>query len=436
MLDNSDEAGSRAAVDQLRQELAAARSAEQAVGEILKIIGRSPESLEDVFDTLLDNALRLCEAELGILFLYDPSEGYRAAHLRGVPEPFAEWLRRGAIKAAPGTGLGRIETDRRPLNVEDVRGEDIYRQGDPLRIATADLGGARSFAAIPMLAGDTLKGAFTIYRQQVRPFAQHHIELVDRFADQAVIALENTRLLSEIRALSRDLADLNRSLRDQVQEQVEELERLSLLRRFLPPEIAEIVVTSGDVSLLSSHRRRIAALFCDLRGFTAFSETAEPEEVMEVLETFHGATGALVGEFQGTITSRAGDGLMVVLNDPVPIEHPAPTAARLAHRMRNTVMELCAGWRRHGHDLGVGFGLSIGYATLGMIGGESRSDYTAIGTVVNVASRLCDRAAHGEVLVTQQVAAELDGQAEMTRAGDIALKGVSRPLEVYRLLSI
>lgn len=389
-----------------------------------------------MFDTLLDNALRLCEAELGILFLYDPAEGYRAAHLRGVPEPFAEWLRRGAIKAGPGTGLGRIEANPHALNIEDVRGEDIYRQGDPLRIATADLGGARSFAAIPMLAGATLKGAFTIYRQQVRPFERHHIELVDRFADQAVIALENTRLLTEIRALSRDLAELNRSLRDQVQEQVKELERLSLLRRFLPPEIAEIVMTSADVSLLSSHRRRIAALFCDLRGFTAFSETAEPEEVMEVLETFHAATGALVGEFQGTITSRAGDGLMVILNDPVPIQRPALSAACLAHRMRATVMELCEGWQRHGHDLGVGFGLSIGYATLGMIGGESRSDYTAIGTVVNVASRLCDRAAHGEVLVTQQVAAELDGQAQVTRAGEIALKGVSRPLEVWRLVSI
>jgi class 3 adenylate cyclase len=398
--------------------------------------GVRPKTPDDVFDILLDNALRLCEAELGILFLYDPSEGYRAAHLRGVPEPFADWLKRGPIEAAPGTGLGRIAKDHRALTIEDVRGEDIYRQGDPLRIATADLGGARSFAAIPMLAGDTLKGAFTIYRQRVRPFEQHHVELVDRFADQAVIALENIRLLAGIRALSRDLAELNRSLRDQVQEQVKELERLSLLRRFLPPEIADIVMTSGDVSLLSSHRRRIAALFCDLRGFTAFSETAEPEEVMEVLETFHSATGALVGEFQGTITSRAGDGLMVVLNDPVPIRHPAPSAARLAHRMRATAMELCEGWQRHGHDLGVGLGVSIGYATLGMIGGESRSDYTAIGTVVNVASRLCDRAAHGEVLVTQQVAAELDGQAQLTRAGEIVLKGVSRPLEVYRLVSI
>ena len=212
MLDETHQARPRAAIDQLRQELAAARSAEQAIGEILKIIGRSPENLDDVFGTLLDNALRLCEAELGILFLYDPSEGYRAAHSRGVPERFADWLKRGPIKAAPETGLGRIAKDYRALNIEDVRGEDIYRQGDPLRVATADLGGARSFAAIPMLAGDTLKGAFTIYRQQVRPFEQHHIELVDRFADQAVIALENTRLLTEIRGLSRDLAELNRSL--------------------------------------------------------------------------------------------------------------------------------------------------------------------------------------------------------------------------------
>ena len=157
---------------------------------------------------------------------------------------------------------------------------------------------------------------------------------------------------------------------------------------------------------------------------------------MEVLETFHAETGRLVGEFQGTITSRSGDGLMVILNDPVPIQHPALTAARLAHRMRFKVVELCDRWRRRGHDLGVGLGLAIGYATLGLIGGESRSDYTAIGTVVNIASRLCDRAGHGEVLVTQQVAAELDGLAELAEAEDIPLRGVSRPLGAYRLLSI
>lgn len=435
-MNDSSKANTEKPLEDYRAELASARAAERAIGEVLKIIGRSPDDLHEVLDALLGNALRLCDAELGILYFYDEAEGFRAAHMRQVPDVFADWLNRGPVKATPGTGLGRIEAHRKPINIPDVKSEDLYEKGDELRIATVDLGGARSFAAIPMLAGDELKGAFTIYRQQVRPFTQNHIDLLDRFSDQAVIAIENARLLNATRSLSAELSELNKSLQDQVEQQVTELERLSLLRRFLSPEIADIVLTSGDDTLLSSHRRKIAAMFCDLRGFTAFSEAAEPEEVMEVLETFHAETGKLVADYKGTISHRSGDGLMVILNDPVPIKNPAEQAVRLAHHMRNRLLEVCDTWQKNGYNLGVGIGLSLGYATLGLVGSKSRYDYTAIGTVVNIASRLCDEAAHGEVLLSQRVMAATDGLAKAEEAGEFQLKGASRPVKVYRLTSI
>jgi len=417
-----------------RSELACTKAANRALGNVLKIIGRSPERLEDVFETILESALSLCEAQLGILFLYDPEEGYRAAHMKGVPQPLADWFHGiGAFHPDAETGLGRVAAHPQAVSIADVQADDIYAGRDPLRVATVDLGGARSFAAIPMISGDRLKGVITIYRQQVRPFETRHIELVDLFADQAMIALETMRLVNETRALSKELAELNASLQQRVSKQVDELERMARLRQFLSPEIADIVMASGDQSLLASHRRQIATVFCDLRGFTAFSETAEPEEVMEVLKTFHAETGRLISRFHGTIGHRAGDGLMVVLNDPIPVANPARAAAELALALLQRVTELCRGWSQAGYDLGVGVGLSFGYATLGIIGDESRYDYTAIGTVVNIASRLCDEAADGEVLTTQRVLAELGEDAEVAHVKTIELKGVSRPVKIFRL---
>ena len=179
-----------------------------------------------------------------------------------------------------------METQRVPVSIDDVVGEDIYGQREPLRVATVELGGARSFLAVPMLAGEALVGALTIYRQEVRPFAESNVDILKRFADQSVVALENARLIHETQALSHQLTEANRSLQERVEAQVAELERLSALRRFLPDQVAELVLTDGKESLLSSHRRKISALFCDLRGFTPFSETAEPEEVMEASNNF------------------------------------------------------------------------------------------------------------------------------------------------------
>ena len=410
--------------------LAEARAAERALGAVMQAIGRSSGDLDAIIDTVLDGALGLCEAQLGILFLYEPGEGFRAAHMKGVPPAFAAWLEGRAIRPGPHTGLGRIERVLAAVNIADVRSEDVYASGEPLRIATAELGGARSFMAMPMRAGARLVGAFTIYRRELRPFEEKHVDLVRRFAEHAVVALENARLIAESRRLSEELAAVNRSLEDRVAAQVAELERLSGLRRFLPAHVAELVLNAGERDLLASHRGKIAALFCDLRRFTAFPETAEPEEVMEVLEGFHGEAGRIVDRHGGTITHRAGDGLMVVLNDPLPVERPADSAVALAIALRDRLAARCEDWRALGHDLGVGLGLALGYATLGLVGSESRYDYTAVGSMVNMAARLCDAAADGQILATRRVVAECAAPPRVADLGERSLRGVARPVAI------
>lgn len=422
---------------ELLRRLELAQAAEHAMGQVIQIIARSAGDLDLAMAAILDGALSLCEAQLGILYRYDPATGFRAEHMKGVPRAFADFLaEQGSFKVDPGTGLGRIETRHETVNIPDVRGEDVYSRREPLRVATAELGGARSFLAAPMLAGERMVGALTIYRQEVRPFSDKDAHILQRFADQSVVALENARLIHEARLLSDQLTETNRSLRERVEAQVAQLERLSMLRRFLPDQIAELVLTEGKEELLSSHRRKIAALFCDLRGFTAFSETAEPEEVMEVLEEFHSLTGRVVSDHGGTIVQRAGDGLMVVLNDPLPVENAADAAVRLAVAMRSALVEACLRWRQFGFPLGVGIGVSAGYATLGLVGSAGRYDYTAVGTVVNMASRLCNEASDGEILAPQRLVAECTVQPPLAWTSETEIKGVSRPVTVCAIETI
>jgi class 3 adenylate cyclase len=241
---------------------------------------------------------------------------------------------------------------------------------------------------------------------------------------------------ARLEAQAAQLAEWNRTLEQRVTAQLAELERVGRLKRFLSPQLAEVIVSSGDEKLLESHRREITVVFCDLRGFTAFSGSVEPEEVMGVLRAYHAAMGKLIFQFEGTLERFAGDGMMVFFNDPVPCPDPAERAVRMAVAMRGGVGELAAGWRKRGYRLDFGVGIALGYATLGKIGFEGRFDYGAIGPVTNLASRLCDEAAAGQILISQRVYAAVEDLVEAEPGGEFTLKGFQRPVTTYNVLGI
>jgi adenylate cyclase len=255
---------------------------------------------------------------------------------------------------------------------------------------------------------------------------------------QALVArvrsvLRTKALHDEVQAQAADLATWNRTLEQRVADQVAEIERVGRLKRFLAPQIAELVLSSGDERMLESHRRDISVVFCDLRGFTAFAETAEPEEVMTVLREYHAALGTIVRTFEGTLERFTGDGVMVLFNDPLPCPDPPRRALRMAVEMRRCVGDLSVKWRKYGHDLGFGIGIAHGYATLGRIGSEERLDYTAIGTVVNLAARLCAEATSGQILIDSKVQASVEEIAETEAAGEFVLKGLHRPVRAFNV---
>jgi adenylate cyclase len=209
--------------------------------------------------------------------------------------------------------------------------------------------------------------------------------------------------------------------------------RVGRLKRFLAPQLAEMIVSQGDEKILESHRREIVDVFCDLRGYTAFTATAEPEEVLDFLREYHGALGPLVSQFEGTLDQFSGDGIMVFFNDPVPIPDPAARAVRMAMALGEAASVLISGWRRLGRDLGFGAGIAQGYATLGQIGFSERSGYTAIGTVCNVAARLCAEAKDGQILISQRVAARLDDNISVEDIGSLSLKGLRQPVAAFNV---
>ncbi len=233
-----------------------------------------------------------------------------------------------------------------------------------------------------------------------------------------------------------ELAEWNRTLEQRVQEQVDELGRLGRLRRFLSPQIAELVMSTGGDALLDGHRREITVVFADLRGFTAFSETAEPEEALGVLRAYQAAMGEVIFRHEGTVEHFAGDGIMVFFNDPVEIPEPQLQATRMAVAMQERFAELEAGWRKRGHDLGLGIGVAVGFATLGRIGFEGRFDYGAIGMVVIQGSRLSAAAKAGEILVTRRVHAAIEDRVQVESAGDLELKGFHQPVPAYRVTGL
>ncbi|WP_223424602.1 GAF domain-containing protein [Tateyamaria pelophila] len=421
------------AIENVRQfrEIQTRLKRERASAEVLELISKSRDDEAPVFDMILNRAATLCGSPMASLNIVDPDRkaGRLVAHwgddLRLIQVGKTVWNLEG------GDYVHELYTERSMRDgivtqCVDLKDTERYREGEPTRREMVDVEGIRTFLAVPLIHGGQAIGNIALYRRDVLAFSDDQIALVESFAAQAVIAIENVRQF-------KALETLNAELGDRVKEQVGEIERMGRLKRFLPAAVADTVVSQGSEKLLASHRALLGVLFCDIRGFTAFCETAEPEETIEVLQSYHEEMGALIAAHGAGVDTRAGDGIMVLFNDPLPCDDPAGDALRLGIAMRARMRELCKGWRRHGHKLGFGVGISLGYATVGMVGSSGRYDYTASGTAVNLAARLCDQADDGEILLSPRAYTAVEDDFSADAVGAIALKGIHAPVEVFRV---
>jgi adenylate cyclase len=415
-------------VNELRESL----QQQTATADVLAVINSSPGNLTPVFNAMLEKAMRLCGAAFGGLTSYD-GKRFHALALRGLAPEAAEAFRREPSSRDSFPGLP--PTAHEQLVHADLIANEPDRHRHPQSSALAEIGGARTGLLIALRKDDLLVGSLWFYRTEVRLFTDKQITLLQNFAAQAVIAIENARLVGELRKTTEEVVKLNQQLEQRVADQVGEIERMGRLRRFLPPQVADLIVASGTEKQLESHRREITALFCDLRGFTGFSESADPEDVMALLRDYHAAIGKIIIKYSGTLERYAGDGVMVIFNDPVPVENPALQAVLMALEMREAIGALTDRWRRIGHEIGFGIGIAHGFATLGTIGFEGRFDYAAIGTVSNVASRLCDEAKPAQILISPRVLMAVENDVTVEPIGEFSLKGIRRPLAAYNVLA-
>jgi class 3 adenylate cyclase len=430
-------------LSKLTTDLTQSLEQQTATAKVLDVISRAAFDLRAVFETVVESSVRLCGAERGAIYRFD-GETLRITSSYNVPPQMVEWIEqhpfRPGTDSASGRASARAALERRTVHISDVDADPAYTSAAATRARRAWMGrganaSARTLLAVPILKGDALLGVIAIYRLEVRPFTDKQIALVETFADQAAIAIENVRLLDELRERTEEVGKLNRHLEQRVTDQVDEIERMSRLRRFLPPQVADLILASGTEKQLESHRREITALFCDLRGFTGFTESADAEDVMALLRDYHAAVGETIIKYNGTLERYAGDGVMVIFNDPVPVENPALQAVLMALELREALGALTATWSRLGHEIGFGIGIAHGFATLGTIGFEGRFDYAAIGTVSNVASRLCDEAKPGQILISPRVLMKVENAVKVEPVGEFELKGIRRPLASYNIVS-
>ncbi|HEY7969450.1 MAG TPA: response regulator [Candidatus Limnocylindrales bacterium] len=376
---------------------------QSATNDVLAIMSRSAFDLQVVLDAVVRAALRLCRADYGVAYTLDDGAFRVAASAGGTPELDA-WEREHPIKPGRDSVVGRVALIGEPIRVEDVLADREY-QATPGQEGS----GYRSLVGVPIEQDGAITGVLALTRNEVRPFSDAETALAFGFAEQAAIGIANARLLATIERQRGQLA------------------------RFLSPQVALLVSSPEGEALLAGHRREITAMFCDLRNFTTFSETAEPEEVLGFVRRYHASVGALVVEHEGTLEHFAGDGLMVFFNDPELQDDHAARAVRMAVAIRETFVAISEEWRRRGHVLQVGMGIATGYATMGRIGFEGRYDYGGIGNAIILASRLSSEAKAGEILISQRTFGALDGAVPAEDAGERQLKGFSRPMAAYRV---
>jgi class 3 adenylate cyclase len=426
-------------LNELRQrtgELETSLEYQTATSDVLKVISSSVFDLQKILEFVAETAARLCAAKQVAIYLLE-NQVYRFTIGFGLAPAYREIEKRQALVPGPETLVGRVALSGEAVHILDALSDPQYGPKDDIRAS-----GVRTILGVPLTREGKVVGVITAAHEPILPFSSEQIELVRTFADQAVIAIENARLLRELRerteqveVQSHELVKLNQQLEQRVTDQVGEIERMGRLRRFLPPQVADLIVASGTEKQLESHRREITALFCDLRGFTGFTESADAEDVMALLRDYHAAIGEKINEYSGTLERYAGDGVMVVFNDPVPVDNPALKAVLMALEMRQVIGALTEKWRRLGHDIGFGIGIAHGFATLGTIGFEGRFDYAAIGTVSNVASRLCDEAKPGQILISPRVLMAVEDAVTVEPVGEFSLKGIRRPLAAYNVLA-
>jgi GAF domain-containing protein len=381
---------------------------ETATSEILRVTAQSTFELRPLLDAVISKATRLASAENGFVYQVHGEVLRMTAAVGEKAELMREWQRTNPIRANDrGTSTGRAFAEGRTVHIRDVFADPEYGFWEAQR-----LGNFRTLLSVPLIRQGTNIGVIAMWRTEMKPFSDKEINLVQTFADQAAIAIANVELFRT------------------VERQREELSR------FLSPQVAALITSDQGAKMLEGHRRQITVAFCDLRGFTHFAETAEPEEVLGVLRDYHRLMGELIVDHQGTLEHFAGDGMMIFFNDPVLVDRHELQAVRMACAMRERFHEMARAWQKRGYELGFGVGIATGYATLGRIGFEGRYDYGAIGNVVILAQRLSAEAKAGQILLSQRVQAAVEGDAETTAVGDLGLKGFTRPVPAFAAESV
>jgi class 3 adenylate cyclase/HAMP domain-containing protein len=430
------------------------RDLAQSVGElkVLEEVGRAVSSsldLNAVLPTVAARALEITHADAVLIYGYDPAK--RQFNLVEAD---------GIDKAAEG--------EHRVIDEADSVLGDAARKGEPIAIpdlaAVADVrlrnvaveAGFHAVLVAPLVDQQGVLGALVVLRRATGDFPENLIGLMRTFAHQSVLAMRNARLFTEVDQKGRELASANtvvleqadklteqteqlrnwnRSLEERVEKQLGEIERIRKLERFLAPQVAQLIASSdGHDTLLNSHRGEVTVVFCDLRGFSAFTEATEPEEAMNVLREYHAALGELIFRYEGTLDRYAGDGVMILFNAPIQFEDHVKRAVKMACEMRDTIGALTEKWRNRGHSLGFGMGIALGYATLGQIGFEQRLEYAAIGSVTNLASRLCDEAKANQIVVSRRVYGVVEQWVDAAPLDDLVLKGFNHPVLAMEIL--
>jgi class 3 adenylate cyclase len=389
-----------AAETELARQLADLREQQHAVRRVLNALARRV-GLQPVLDEVVEACTRLCAAHHGRLWLLEGDRLHSLASSALGPADAIDYDRDHPHDLDRTTAAGRTAVTRAPVHIPDILEDTEYFYSGPRPY--------RAMLGVPIMIEDELIGVVCVVRVEPEPFTDEQIAVARTFADQAAIAIANARLLEAVERQRTELA------------------------RFLSPQVAELVSSADGDRLLAGHRAYITVVFCDLRGFTAFAETAAPEELLDVLRDYHRTLGELVAAHDGTLEHFAGDGVMVFFNDPVAVEEHELAAVRLALAAQERFAELAERWRKRGTNLGLGVGIESGYATLGRIGFEGRYDYGALGPVTNLANRLSTNAAAGQVLVGQRAFAAVEDAVETAPVGELELKGFGRPLAAYEV---